>query len=156
VTANALRGHFVDGFVPRPKAGAADASPAAIVLYDDHCGFCSENARKGMRYQRAGALEWLGNSTPRAQAMLQERGILGKEEETLIVFDGERSFFESDAVVRCAQGLRWPWRMYAGLRFLPKAMRDRFYRRIAEDRDRHGCHLPVPTTPGSSGNPGKP
>lgn len=117
----------------------------AIVLYDDRCGFCTENARKGMRYQRKGALEWLGNSTPRAQALLKERGLLGKEEETLIVLAGDRAYFESDAVVRSAQGLRWPWRMYAGLRFLPKAWRDRAYRKIAEDRDRHGCDLPPPT-----------
>jgi predicted DCC family thiol-disulfide oxidoreductase YuxK len=127
----------------------------AIVLYDDHCGFCTTNARKGMRYQRKGALRWLGNSTPEAQAMLRERGLLGKEEETLIVFDGDRSFFESDAIVRSAQGLRWPWRVYAGLRFLPKSMRDRAYRKIAEDRDRHGCHLPpvmAPTEQGTHGN----
>jgi predicted DCC family thiol-disulfide oxidoreductase YuxK len=127
--------------------GPPPTLPPAIVLYDDRCGFCTENAVKGQRYQRPGALEWLGNSTPRAQAMLQERGLLGKEEETLIVLDGDRHFLESDAVVRSAQGLRWPWRVYAGLRFLPKALRDRAYRRIAEDRDRHGCHLPPPTAP---------
>lgn len=116
--------------------------PPAIVLYDDRCGYCTKNAEKGRRYQRVGALEWLGNSTPRAQAMLAGRGLLGKEEETLIVLDGERAYFESDAVVRSAQGLRWPWRMYAGLRFLPKRLRDKAYRKIAQDRDRHGCHLP--------------
>ena len=122
------------------------AAPA-IVLYDDRCGFCTENAEKGRRYQREGALEWLGNSTPRAQAMLKERGLLGKEEETLIVLEGERHYLESDAVVRSAQGLRWPWRVYAGLRFLPKPMRDRAYRKVAEDRDRHGCHLPPAAPP---------
>lgn len=120
----------------------AEPPAPAIVLYDDHCGFCTTNAKRGMRYQRTGALRWLGNSTPEAQAMLRERGLLGKEEETLIVFDGDRAFFESDAVVRSAQGLRWPWRVYAGLRFLPRSLRDRAYRKIAEDRDRHGCHLP--------------
>lgn len=114
----------------------------AIVLYDDRCGFCTGSAVKGRRYQRPGALEWLGNSTPRAQALLEERGLLGKEEETLIVLDGDRAYLHSDAVVRSAQGLRWPWRMYAGLRFLPKAWRDRWYRRMAEDRERHACHLP--------------
>lgn len=124
-------------------APPASAPAPAIVLYDDRCGFCTENAHKGMRYQRPGALEWLGNSTPRAQAMLQERGLLGREEETLIVLDGGRAFFESDAVVRSAQGLRWPWRLYAGLRFLPRRVRDKAYRKIAQDRDRHGCHLPA-------------
>lgn len=121
----------------------------AIVLYDDHCGYCSANAEKGRRYQREGALEWLGNSTPRAQEMLKQRGLLGKELETLIVLDGERAYLESDAVVRSAQGLRWPWRIWAGIRFLPKRARDRVYRKVAEDRDRHGCHVRgfAPDTP---------
>lgn len=125
--------------------GAPPPSQApAIVLYDDRCGFCSASAAKGMRCQRPGALEWLGNSTPRAQALLEERGLLGKEEETLIVLDGDRAFLHSDAVVRSAQGLRWPWRMYAAVRVLPKPLLDRWYRRLAEDRVRHACHLPPP------------
>lgn len=114
----------------------------AIVLYDGDCGFCSEKAEKGRKFQRAGALEWLDNGSPRAKALLAERGLSGKEEETLIVLDGERAHLHSDAVVRSAQGLRWPWRMYAGIRFLPKAWRDAWYRRLAADRDKHGCHLP--------------
>ena len=115
-----------------------------MVIFDDHCGFCTENAHKGMRYQRKGALEWLGNSTPRAQALLAEHGLSGKEEETLIVLQGQRAYLFSDAVVRSAQGLRWPWRVYAGLRFLPKPWREAWYRRLAADRDKHGCHLPQP------------
>lgn len=117
-------------------------SDAAVVLYDDRCGSCSANAARGRRHQREGALEWIGNSTPRAQAMLRERGLLGKEQETAIVLDGDRHYLDSDAIVRSAQGLRWPWRMAAGLRFLPKRLRDRAYRRIADGRDRPGCHLP--------------
>lgn len=114
----------------------------AIVLYDDHCSYCTSSADKGRRYQRPGALEWLGNSTPRAQDLLRQHGIVGKELETLIVLEGDLHYLESDAVVRSAQGLRWPWRVWAGIKFLPKSMRDRAYRKIAADRDRHGCHLP--------------
>ena len=128
------------------RAPASTTAPA-LVLYDDRCGSCSRSAARGRRYQRAGALEWLGNSTPRAQALLRERGLLGREEETLIVLEGERAYLESDAVVRSAQGLRWPWRLCAALRLVPKAWRDRWYRRVAQDRERHACHLPAPEAP---------
>jgi predicted DCC family thiol-disulfide oxidoreductase YuxK len=114
----------------------------AVVLYDGDCGFCSENAMLGRKYQRPGALEWLDNGSARAKALLAERGLSGKEEETLIVLEGERAYLFSDAVVRSAQGLRWPWRLYAGIRFLPRAWREAWYRRLAADRDKHGCHLP--------------
>lgn len=126
----------------RPDVGTRVEQAPAIVLYDDQCGYCSGTAERGRRYQRPGALEWLGNSTPRAQDLLRQHGILGKELETLIVLEGDRHYLESDAVVRSAQGLRWPWRVWAGIKFLPKSMRDRAYRKVAADRDRHGCHLP--------------
>lgn len=119
-------------------------APPAVVLYDGRCSFCTANAEKGRRYQRTGALEWLDNRSPRAQDLLARHGLSGKEEETLIVLDGTEAHLHSDAVVRSAQGLRWPWRAYAGIRYLPKAWRDAVYRRIARDRDLHGCHLPPP------------
>ena len=121
----------------------ASSQTPAVVLYDGDCGFCSRSARRGMRLQRPGALEWLDNGSARAKAMLAERGLSGKEEETLIVLDGTRAYLHSDAVVRSAQGLRWPWRMSAGIRFLPRSWRDAWYRRLAADRGKHACHLPA-------------
>lgn len=109
----------------------------AIVLYDGSCGMCTQNARKGRRYQRAGALEWVDNSSDEGQALLKERGLLGKELDSLIVLEPDRAYLDSDAVVRSAQGLRWPWRAYAGIRFLPKSVRDMMYRRMAAQRTRH-------------------
>jgi predicted DCC family thiol-disulfide oxidoreductase YuxK len=77
--------------------------------------------------------------------MLRELGLLGQEEDSLIVIDGTHAYLDSDAVVRSAQGLRWPWRAYAGIRLLPKAWRDAVYRRIAAQRSRHAeCRLPAP------------
>jgi predicted DCC family thiol-disulfide oxidoreductase YuxK len=121
---------------PHPQA-------PAIVLYDGGCGMCTTNADKGRRYQRPGALEWVDNGSEEGQAMLRERGLLGKEQDSLIVLEGERAYLDSDAIVRSAQGLRWPWRAYAGIRFLPKGWRDAAYRRIAANRTRHAeCRLP--------------
>ncbi|MFA5943305.1 MAG: DCC1-like thiol-disulfide oxidoreductase family protein [Candidatus Thermoplasmatota archaeon] len=121
------------------------ATAPAIVLYDGACGMCSENARKGRLYQRPGALAWVDNSSNEGQALLRRRGLLGKEQDSLIVLEGDQAYLDSDAAVRSAQGLRWPWRAYAGIRFLPKAMRNAMYRRIAAQRSRHvECRLPIP------------
>lgn len=122
----------------------AEPTPPALVLYDGRCGMCIGNAQKGRKYQRAGALEWIDNGSPRAQALLKERGLLGREQDSLIVLDGERAYLDSDAIVRSAQGLRWPWRVYAGIQFLPRSWRDAAYRRIAAQRSRHTeCQLPA-------------
>src|SRR5688572_28806945 len=91
------------------KAGgdALRSPPPAIVLYDGSCGTCTVNMERGKRYQRPGALEWVDNGSEEGQALLRGRGLLGKEQDTLIVLEGDRAYLDSDAVVRSAQGLRW-------------------------------------------------
>ena len=123
--------------------GSGPGRPA-IVLYDGACGTCRATMERGRRYQRPGALDWVDNSSERGQALLRGRGLLGKEQDSLIVLDGDRAYLDSDAIVRSAQGLRWPWRAYAGIRFVPKALRDAAYRRAAANRSRHAeCRLPT-------------
>ncbi len=89
--------------------------PPAIVLYDGGCGMCSAGARRGQRWQKTGALRWVDNGSDEGQALLRERGLVGKEQDTLIVLDGGRAYVESAAVVRSLRGLRWPWKAAAAL-----------------------------------------
>jgi predicted DCC family thiol-disulfide oxidoreductase YuxK len=112
------------------------SGPPAVVLYDGDCGFCARSADRGRRHQRPGALRWLANGSDEAQALLLARGLAGRERHSLIVLDGGRAYLDSDAVVRSAQGLRWPWRALAGLKAVPKRWRDSWYRRFASRRGR--------------------
>lgn len=120
----------------------------ALVLYDGACGLCRGTMERGRRGQRPGALEWLDNASPEAQAALARHGLLGQEEDSLIVVSREAAFLRSDAIVRVMQGLRWPWRVGAALRFIPNRWRDAAYRHIAARRSRDAvCRLPVPPAP---------
>ncbi|MEO7397057.1 MAG: DCC1-like thiol-disulfide oxidoreductase family protein [Ilumatobacteraceae bacterium] len=115
----------------------------AIVLYDGACGMCRGNMEQGKLYQRPGAIEWIDNSSDEGQALLRERGLLGKEKDSLIVIEGQRVSLDSAAIIRSALGLRWPWKAFAAIWILPRPLRDAVYRRTAKNRARHAeCRLP--------------
>jgi predicted DCC family thiol-disulfide oxidoreductase YuxK len=120
-------------------ARRADLSPA-LVLYDPDCGMCTRLAEIGRRRQRPGALEWVPNDSEQAQELLRRHGLLGREQDTLVVVEGESATQESAAVVRTALRLRWPWKGAAAVWLVPRPLRDAVYRRISERR-KHSCRL---------------
>lgn len=129
----------------------------ATVLYDGACGMCSKGAQRGQRHQREGALRWLDNASDEAQRLLRQHGLVGREDESLIVFGDGRAYLDSDAVVRTARGLRWPWRTIAAVRLVPRPWRDAAYRRIAGRRKRlEACRLPHAERTGIPGTRGEP
>ena len=124
--------------------GSAKPRGQAIVLFDGSCGMCTANMRRGMRYQRPGAIRWVDNGSEEGQALLRERGLLGKEQDSLIVIEGGRVSLESGAVVRTALRLRWPWKASAATWVVPKPLRDALYRRVSANRAKHAaCRLPA-------------
>jgi salicylate hydroxylase len=53
----------------------------------------------------------------------------------LLIEDG-RALMYSDAVLGIAHGLGWPWRAALLLKIVPRALRDRLYRFVADNRYR--------------------
>lgn len=120
------------------------AAAPAIVLYDGSCGLCTGTMLRGKRYQRPGAIEWVDNGSEEGQALLRGRGLLGKEQDSLLVVEGERVSRGSAAVVRVSLRLRWPWKSSAALWIVPKPLRDAGYRQVAARRAKHAaCRLPA-------------
>jgi hypothetical protein len=54
--------------------------------------------------------------------------------ETNILLAGGVAWFKSEASIRMAEALGWPWRLAALLRVLPRDLRDRLYDTIARNR----------------------
>jgi predicted DCC family thiol-disulfide oxidoreductase YuxK len=55
--------------------------------------------------------------------------------------------FESEGSIRMAEGLGWPWSLAAGVRILPRPLRDRLYAFVARNRlrffgKRATCYVP--------------
>ena len=105
------------------------------------------------------------------ERLLTERGVAppapGSAPSSVILIDGDRVLQRSDAALRAASYLRWPYRALTVLRLVPRPLRDLVYNFIARNRYRwfgkhESCRLPTPALrarfldqeqPGGGGGP---
>jgi predicted DCC family thiol-disulfide oxidoreductase YuxK len=133
VTAAAVRephSYRSDAAVP------AFADDRPVIIFDGYCALCSGTAQFVLRHDRDGAFRLLPAQAPLGHALYLHYGLDPQDYETIILIADGRALFKSDAAIRIAVGLGWPWKLAAVLRVLPRALRDRLYDFVARNRIR--------------------
>ncbi|HEV7248749.1 MAG TPA: DCC1-like thiol-disulfide oxidoreductase family protein [Shinella sp.] len=120
-----------------------------IIVFDAECILCSANAQFVLRHDRARRFRLASMQNAVGTALYRRFGIDPSDPESMIVVDGDRLFKDSDAVLAIYAGLGWPWKVFAGLRFIPRFLRDPAYRWLARNRyrifgRRDACWVPSP------------
>lgn len=119
-----------------------------LVLFDGVCHLCD------------GAVQFIIRRDPRRRfryASLQSdvgREILEKHQvpaslDTMVLIEGGRAYVRSDAALRIARGLRFPWPVVGLFVLIPRFLRDGVYDWVARHRYRwfgksEQCRLPQP------------
>lgn len=111
------------------------AERAMLLVLDAECPLCRRAAHFVLRHARAPVyLASLHDAT--ARRLGEHFGVdSGQLDSVWLVREGELHR-DSAALWRLAQGLRWPWRGLAGLRWLPRAWRDGAYHAVGRRRHR--------------------
>ena len=104
------------------------------LVFDAACLLCSANARFVSRHDKAGRFRLLSMQSEDGAALYRRFGIDPADPETLILVEGGRMRRDSDAVLAIAEGLGWPWRIAAIMRYVPRPIRDGLYRWVARNR----------------------
>jgi predicted DCC family thiol-disulfide oxidoreductase YuxK len=106
----------------------------ALVLYDAECGFCQFWVRFIIARDPCGYFVFapLG-----VESVVQ----LGKPaessgDETLLLYQGGQMYSHSEAVIRIATALSFPWTWARFCRYVPRRVRDRVYQLVAKHRHR--------------------
>lgn len=120
-----------------------------IILFDAECILCSANAQFVLKYDTARRFRLASMQGEVGAALYRRFGIDPSDPESLIVVDGDDILKDSDAVLAIYAGLGWPWKAIAGLRFIPRFLRDPAYRFMARNRyrifgRRETCWVPSP------------
>jgi predicted DCC family thiol-disulfide oxidoreductase YuxK len=119
-----------------------------IIIFDGYCALCSGWADFVLRHDRRRRFRLLPAQSPLGHALYVHYGLDPTNYETHVLIAGGVAYFKSDAALRMAAGLGFPWSAAEALRILPARLRDAFYDRVAGNRfrlygRRDTCYVPT-------------
>lgn len=127
--------------------GDLEANRVRIVFYDGVCALCNYSVQFILKRDPEAHFKF----APIQSESARNRGIPNETEDpySLFLFDNGQLFEKSDAVLRIARHLSWPWKIAWYFRFVPRRLRDYVYDFIASHRYRWfgkygACPVPEP------------
>ncbi len=119
-----------------------------IILFDGVCNFCNRTVNIIIEHDKAAKFQFAASQTQAGINILQQFRLDQKASASVILIDNDKVYTKTDAVIQIAQQLSgWP-RLFIGLKFIPKFLRDFGYDLIAKNRytlfgKRATCRIPV-------------
>ena len=129
----------------------AESPPPALVLFDGECAVCDATVQWLMARDRNGRLAYAPLQGTTAAPILARHAALPPDLDSIVFVQqhasGERVTWHTEALLRIASELPWPWRALASARIVPSLIRDAMYRAFARSRYRlfgriDQCRLP--------------
>lgn len=122
---------------------------SAIILFDGVCNFCNGSVNFIIERDRAGYFKFAPLQTEIGEKLLSEHGIDKSETDSVIMIEDGEAFMYSTAALRIAQKLDGAWSYVYIFRFVPRFLRDFFYKLFAKYRyklfgKQEACMLPTP------------
>ena len=122
-------------------------TPGGIVLFDGTCAFCEGGVKFIARRDREGYFRFGASQSPRAAELLAAHGLTREMTRSIVLIEEGRVFLRSEASLRIARRLGFPWRLAAVLLWIPVPIRDAGYRVVAAIRHRlagasNACDVP--------------
>ncbi|MET3135440.1 putative DCC family thiol-disulfide oxidoreductase YuxK [Oxalobacteraceae bacterium GrIS 1.11] len=121
---------------PSVSTAQSNGDPEQIILFDGVCNLCNGIVRFILAHESDTTIRFAAMQTPTGIALMTGRGLDPDDLSTFIFLDGAKTLRRSDAALRIAAHLAWPWRAAAFLVVLPKAWRDALYDLIGRNRYR--------------------
>lgn len=121
----------------------------AIVLFDGVCNFCVGSVNFIIRRDEDDYFSFAPLQSEAGRDLLSKHGVDPEETDSIVVIEEGRAFTHSDAALRISRRLGKGWPLLFGLRIVPRAIRDAFYRSFAKRRYRlfgkqDSCMVPTP------------
>jgi predicted DCC family thiol-disulfide oxidoreductase YuxK len=120
-----------------------------IIVFDGKCVLCSRWALFVIRHDRDMRFRLLAAQTPLGAALYEHYGLDAVHYETNVLLEDGHAWLKSEGTIRMFERLGFPWSLFAVLRVLPRALRDKLYNVVARNRlewfgSRETCFVPEP------------
>jgi predicted DCC family thiol-disulfide oxidoreductase YuxK len=131
-----------------PNSPGGAASPNGLILFDGVCVLCARGCRFVDKRDRRRYFRYVPIQQAEGRVISQQLGIDPDRPDSFAFVAGGRAYTKSEAALRIARELPW-WGWTSLLLFVPQALRDFVYDRIARNRYRwfgrqDACRLPSP------------
>jgi len=118
-----------------------------IILFDGFCNFCNRTVNIIIEHDKDAQFQFAASQSTAGINMLQKFNLYQTSSASVILIDNEKVYAKTDAVIQIATQLSgWP-RLFVGLKFVPKSLRDFSYDLIAKNRyamfgKKDSCRMP--------------
>ncbi len=106
----------------------------AVVLFDGVCNLCNGLVSFLLPRDPEGRLTFAALQSDAGQDLLTRHGLPTEGFDSFVLVEGEQLYTKSDAAIRVAELLGWPYRVAWVGRILPKSLRDSLYDIVADNR----------------------
>lgn len=118
-----------------------------LILFDGQCVYCSKFAHFIARHDRQNRFKFVTAHSATGRALFQAHGLDPDRMETNIIIVDNVTYTKFPAFAAAMRAIGWPWRIFAIVNLVPKAILEPLYDFIARNRYRLGrqaCPLPSP------------
>lgn len=105
-----------------------------VLLFDGVCNLCDGLVQQIIPRDPAGRIKYAPLQSEIGQELCAELGLPTDDFDTVVLVDGGRAYTKSDAAIRIAELLGWPYSLAAVGKLLPPEIRDGVYDIVADNR----------------------
>ena len=121
----------------------------AVILFDGVCNLCNGFVQFVIARDPSARFRFAPLQSAAAAGILREAGVTAPLPDSVVLVEDGRVYVRSDAALRIARGLRFPWPLAYACRLVPRFIRDRLYDAVAARRyrwfgRRDVCMMPTP------------
>lgn len=107
---------------------------SCVLLFDGRCPLCDGAARFLLRRRARRPFRAIPFQSPRAVELLLSHAAAADPERSIVVIEKGEVLLRSDALLRIARRLGFPWNLLAVGALLPRPLRDSLYDLVANRR----------------------
>ena len=119
-----------------------------VLIFDGDCAMCSRSVQLVLKLDRAARFRFLPVRTPLGETTYRDLGLDPQTPDTAVLLVNGNAYVKSDAILRAAIHLGFPWAIARVALLIPERWRDAIYDVVARNRKRFQrsdrCYLPKP------------
>ncbi len=107
-----------------------------VILYDGICNLCNSSVRFILKHDTREKFLFSSLQSDASKKLLLHLNYKIIEMNSILLVENGQIHEKSDAVLKIASGLRFPWNLTTVFRILPRKVRDSIYDSVARNRYR--------------------